>query len=134
MAQHKHEDQLQMLSQNEQQSDENLQHTKILHLKSKRHVQTAKMVAVIIICFVAHVGPLTIYMGLVALGAFVSGGISGFHGAGKDLFYTIGMILAMANSAVNPLIYYLKHPEFREKLKKIVSHKKFLNEGGQAGD
>ena len=72
-------------------------------------------------------------MGLVAVGAFVPGGISGFQGTSKELFYAFALILAMANSAINPIIYYLKHPGFREKLKKMFSSKRKITPASLSG-
>ena len=92
---------------------------RIKERQTKRHIQAAKMASMIISCFVACLSPLTVYTGFVAVEAFLSAGIPEFNGAVKGLSYTVAMILAMARSAINPVIYYLEHPKFREQLQKI---------------
>ena len=107
------------LSQEVHQSKQYQRQNKMQHWQSKRHVQAAKMALTIIVCFLICVSPLAIYMGLVATEAFVPDGISGFQGATKEIFYTFSVTIGMANSGFNPLIYYLKVPQFRQAFRKM---------------
>ena len=53
-------------------------------------------------------------MGLVATDAFVPGGMPTFQEAGKEASYAFVMTLTMVNWGINPIIYSLKHPGFKE--------------------
>ncbi len=88
-----------------------------------RHVKVAKAIALIIICFCFLFTPIAIFMGLVSVSALPSVQYKGFSGQLREIFYAIGMSAAMANSALNPAIYYLRMPEIRESLTQFLNLK-----------
>ena len=53
--------------------------------------------------------------------------IIGIHGI-PDWLYNIARLLQLANSSINPIVYYARMPEFRKQLRKMIlrnkSHKK----------
>ena len=119
MAQYKQEYQMQARQLNAHQSEENQSQTESQLRMSKRRIQAANMVIIVIICYAVCFIPGALHMGLVAIDAFVPGGIPTFQGTVKEASYAVVMTLTMVNSGINPVIYSLKHPGFREKLRKM---------------
>ena len=62
-------------------------------------------------------------MGFVAIDAFVPGLKPTFQGAVEEASYAVVMILTMVNSGVNLVIYSLRHPQFKEKFRKMFRGK-----------
>ena len=81
-------------------------------------VRAAKAVAIVIICFVITIIPISIYHCTVAVKSLLPNGIPGFREEPKEICYAVGTALTLANSGINPLIYYLRHPKFKESLVK----------------
>ena len=84
----------------------------------KNDIRAAKVVTIIIICFVITIIPGAIYFCIVAVKAFLPDGIPGFNKESEEIYYTVILALAMANSGINPLIYYLRNPKFKKSLVK----------------
>ena len=91
-------------------------HSHAQHHRIKNDLRAAKAVATIIICFAVAIIPISIYHCTVAINTFLPQGIPGFKETSREISYTVGMTLAMANSGINPFIYYLRNPKFKEGL------------------
>ena len=81
---------------------------------ARTHIRAAKVVALIILCFGIAVGPMAFYQAMNMVNAFLSNGIPGFKGETKEVIFAIAMTIIMVNSVINPVIYYLRIPEFKE--------------------
>ena len=81
-------------------------------------IRAAKIIMIIIVCFVVTIIPSATYLCIVGITGFLTNGIPGFKEASMEVYYTAVMTLAMANSGINPLIYYLRNPKFKESLRK----------------
>ena len=89
--------------------------------KSRYHIQAAKTVAMLLICFLITTTPICIFNGIAALMPYLKRQLSSFTGDQKEVFYIIAVTCAMCNSAINPLIYYAKIPEFESQMKKLIN-------------
>ena len=87
----------------------------------KHLIRAGKAVSLIIICFFVGTTPISIHLGISSLQMFLSSHryIAGFYGRNKQISYAFSMSFAMANSAINPIIYYARHPGFKESLAKL---------------
>ena len=90
--------------------------------RAKYDVQAAKAVVTLIICFAITIMPISVYHCTVAVKNFLRKGIPGFKETSREIWYAVGMALAMANSGINPLIYYLRNPKFKKSLIKVIQN------------
>ena len=81
------------------------------------HIKTAKAVIVIIAILFVTFAPILIYFVIGAFSSLLERSIL-MSVASREVGYACCMTVAMANSAVNPVIYCLRIPEFRASLKK----------------
>ena len=81
-------------------------------------IRAAKVVMLIIVCFIITISPSATYFCVDAIKRFLPNGIPGLKETPGEFYYTIILALAMANSGINPLIYYLRNPRFKESLVK----------------
>ena len=88
--------------------------------RSNYHTQAAKTVSILLICFLITTTPICIFNGIFALKPYLSKQLSGFTHYPQDVFYLIAVTCAVMNSAVNPIIYYAKIPEFRNQLRRML--------------
>ena len=86
--------------------------------RMNNNIRAAKAIATIIVCFVVTIIPSATYFCVVTIRGFTSNGIPGLNETSIDVYYTVVKTLAMANSGINPLIYYLRHPKFKKSLVK----------------
>ena len=84
------------------------------------HVQAARVVTIIILCFFIATTPISISMGMSGLQLILSKAITGFSGRNGEIFYAFAMTSAMVNSAINPIIYYARNPGFKESLHELL--------------
>ena len=84
------------------------------------HLQAAKAVANLLICFFITTTPICCFNAVAALAPYLKRQLLGFTAYQQDLFYIIAVTCAMGNSAINPLIYFAKIPEFRNQMRKMI--------------
>eukprot|EP00794_Sanderia_malayensis_P008442 gene8442-9343_t len=87
--------------------------------ETRSHIRVAKAIAIIIIIFGLLFTPIAVFMSIVSFSALPFIDYKGFHGNVKEVCYAVAMTTAMANSAINPAVYYFRIPEFKEKLKML---------------
>ena len=85
-------------------------------LGERKHVALGKSAAVLIICFLLCNSPVSIWIILFLLNAKYDF----LDIKTTQVFYIISTWAAQFNSCVNPLIYFLKNPEFRRCLKSLL--------------
>ena len=90
---------------------------------TRTDIRAAKASVLLIMCFCLTMFPLSIYHCMVAVKALVPHSIPGFKELTRDTFYTVGVTIAMAGSAINPLIYYFRSPTFKENLLQMLNAK-----------
>ena len=83
------------------------------------HIQAAKTVAIVLVCFFITTAPICIFNAIAALTPYLKEHLSYFTRHRRDIFYLIAVTCGLANSAINPLIYYAKIPEFRNQMRKM---------------
>ena len=86
------------------------------------HIRAAKAIATVILCLLATLSPIFIYHGVTALSA-VSPGLVKISDDTKEICYAVLMTIGLANSGINPVIYYFRIPEFRASMKGLISPK-----------
>ena len=90
----------------------------------KTQERAAKAIRLIFVCFALFIVPIAMYHGI-AIVSKISGGSRTSSGAEKNswmiIFYAVAMTISMANSAINPIIYYCRIPEFRDTVKKVLN-------------
>ena len=91
---------------------------RIQQRRIRNDIRATKVIMAIIVCFVVTIIPSAIYYCIVAITGFLPNGIPGFKEASTEVYYTVVVTLAMANSGINPLIYYLRNPKFKESLRR----------------
>ena len=79
----------------------------------KKEIRAAKVITMVIMCFFVNLIPISIYHCTAAVKAFIPGNAPEFKESARDIFYTVTMTLAIANSGINPLIYYLRNQRFK---------------------
>ncbi len=82
----------------------------------KSHIKMARAILVIIACLLATMGPVSTYHGITAVDDLISGTVLVGQPT-REVCYAVLMTIALANSAINPAIYYLKIPQFRNIFK-----------------
>eukprot|EP00794_Sanderia_malayensis_P018403 gene18403-20258_t len=87
--------------------------------ETRSHIRVAKAIAIIIIIFGLLFTPIAVFMSIVSFSALPFIDYKGFHGNVKEVCYAVAMTTAMANSAINPAVYYFRIPEFKERLKML---------------
>eukprot|EP00794_Sanderia_malayensis_P014701 gene14701-16227_t len=87
--------------------------------ETRSHIRVAKAIAIIIIIFGLLFTPVAVFLSIVSVSALPFIDYKGFHGNVKEVCYAVAMTTAMANSAINPAVYYFRIPEFKEGLKML---------------
>eukprot|EP00112_Aurelia_sp_Birch-Aquarium-sp1_P011946 Seg2508.3 transcript_id=Seg2508.3/GoldUCD/mRNA.D3Y31 product=Melanopsin protein_id=Seg2508.3/GoldUCD/D3Y31 len=85
----------------------------------KNHIRAAKAIVLVIVFLLITFAPLAIYFAVVAISSLLKKSIF-MSATSREIGYACCMTVAMANSAVNPVIYYLRIPEFRASLKRYA--------------
>ena len=80
----------------------------------KAHIKAAKAIILIISFFVGTFAPLAVFHLATGFSSLASYPISN---NAREVGYAVLMTIGMANSGINPLIYYLRIPEFRSRLR-----------------
>ena len=87
--------------------------------------RAAKAIRLIFVCFALFIVPISMYHGI-AIVSKISGGTRSSSDAEKKrrmiTFYAVAMTISMANSAINPIIYYCRIPEFRDTVRKVLNN------------
>ena len=84
------------------------------------HIRVAKAIVIIILCLLATIVPISVYFGVTALNA-VSPGLVKISDDTKEICYAVLMTIGLANSGINPVIYYFRIPEFRASMKRVYA-------------
>lgn len=84
------------------------------------HIRVAKAVILVILCLLVTIMPVSIYHGVTALNGFSTGMIN-ISDDTKEICYAVLMTIGLANSGINPIIYYFRIPEFRKSMKCFVA-------------
>ena len=92
-------------------------------------IRAAKIIATIIVCYVITFFPSSTYFCVLAINAFLPDGIPGLKETSTEVYYAVVLTLAMANSGMNPFIYYFRNPKFKKSLAK--SWRRFCSYGRQ---
>ena len=79
-------------------------------------IRVAKAVILVILCLLVTIMPVSIYHGVTALNGFSTGMIT-ISDDTKEICYAVLMTIGLANSGINPIIYYFRIPEFRKSMK-----------------
>ena len=85
----------------------------------KSHITAAKALALIIMVLLVAMAPPMIYFAVAAISSLLKRSIS-MSATSREIVYACCMTVAMANSAVNPVIYCLRIPEFRVNFKRYA--------------
>ena len=85
----------------------------------KNHIRAAKAIVLVIVFLLVTFAPLAIYFAVVAISSLLKKSIF-MSATSREIGYACCMTVAMANSAVNPVIYYLRIPEFRANFKRYA--------------
>jgi len=80
------------------------------------HVRVAKAVILVILCLLVTIMPVCVYHGVTALNG-LSPGLINISDNTKEICYAVLMTIGLANSGINPVIYYYRIPEFRKSMK-----------------
>ena len=86
-------------------------------------IRAAKIIVTIIVCYLITFIPSCTYFCVVAIKAFLPNSIPGLEETSTEFYYAVVLALAMANSGINPFIYYFRNPKFKESL--VESWRKF---------
>ena len=89
----------------------------------RQQIKAAKAIAVIIVCFFLATVPISVYNSLVAIEGFLLKTVSGFEGDTREIIYAVAVTFAMANSAINPIIYYVKIPDYKKNVLRLFRDK-----------
>ena len=100
----------------------------------RHHIHAAKTVAVLVAFFFFVTAPISLYNTLVGIQVIFSTRISGFTGKQREIFYTVAVTCAMANSGINPIIYYARIPEFRKQINKLFRRNRVAPLGFESAD
>eukprot|EP00794_Sanderia_malayensis_P008631 gene8631-9563_t len=85
----------------------------------RAHIRAAKMIIVVVLCLLVTIGPISIYHGITAINGLSSNAVA-ISRHTDEICYAVLMTIGLLNSAINPLIYYFRIPEFRSTLKKLA--------------
>ena len=95
--------------------------------RMNNEIRVTKVVAVIIVCFFITVFPVAVHGCVFNVKAFLPNGIPSFKEMSINAYcHTAILTLTMANSGINPLIYYLRNPKFKEGLTKVAKRVRSL--------
>ena len=83
-------------------------------------IRVAKVITAIIICFVMTVIPILTFLCVFAVNTFLKNGIPSLNDASAAVYYYTVATVSMANSGINPLIYYFRNPKFKESMVGIL--------------
>ena len=81
---------------------------------SAGRLRVAKAIAFVILCFVMSNAPLVAYLAIVAVGTISGKDIINIEQL--DILYCTIITVSLANSTINPVIYYFRIPGFKEAL------------------
>ena len=84
------------------------------------HIRVAKAVILVILCLLVTILPVCIYLGITALSG-LSPGMINISDDTKEICYAVLMTIGLANSGINPVIYYFRIPEFRKSMKSLAA-------------
>ena len=84
------------------------------------HIRVAKAVTLVILCLLLTIMPVCIFLGITALNG-LSNGLINISDTTKEICYAVLMTIGLANSGINPVIYYFRIPEFRKSMKSLVA-------------
>lgn len=86
------------------------------------HERAAKAIAIIVAFFALSVAPISCYHGMSAIKKQKpsKNEVNNLY----VIFYSVAMTISMANSIINPFIYYYRVPGFSETAKKVVQFSK----------
>jgi len=93
--------------------------TKCLRATTK-HIRVAKAVILVILCLLVTFMPICIYLGVTALNG-LSPGMINISDDTKENCYAVLITIGLANSGINPVIYYFRMPEFRKSMKSLAA-------------
>ena len=93
--------------------------SKLKTREMKSHIKAARAIIFIIATLFLTFAPVLVFFAMAALGRLLK--LSVFTSAtSRDIGYACSMTIAMANSAMNPVIYCLRIPEIRTSFKRYV--------------
>ena len=90
--------------------------SKKLDQREKKYVALAKVVVILILCFLLLNSPVSIWTIL----SLINVKHDFFNENFMDICYITASLAAQFNSCVNPLIYFFKNPEFRRRAKSFL--------------
>ena len=100
-------------------SDDENSKQKTSSREMKSHIKAARAIMFIIGALFVTFAPILTYFAIAAISSLLK--LSIFTSTtSRDIGYACSMTIAMANSAMNPVIYYLRIPEFRVSFKRYV--------------
>ena len=88
------------------------------------HLRSARAVAVLILCFGFTTIPIALYFGVAVLQVSFPKQFAGMSSQLDSVLYLVTVTLAVANSMLNPIIYYQKIPEIKEGIQNIVHRRR----------
>ena len=87
--------------------------------------KAAKAIRLIFLCFGLFIIPITAYHGIAIVSKMSAGRSQHSESAEKRrwmiIVYAVAMTISMGNSAINPVIYYFRIPEFKDTAKKVIN-------------
>ena len=91
---------------------------KRLDKSTSDHIRVAKAIVLIILCLLVTIMPVCIYHGVTSVNG-LSPGLIHISDNTKEICYAVLMTIGLANSGINPVIYYFRIPEFRSSMKRL---------------
>ena len=87
--------------------------------------RAVKTITILLGCFCIFVAPVAVFMGFSAIKSMIQKPEvkkQAQEMSGTDVAYSVLLMVVMANSALNPVIYCFKIPEFRQAAKRLFRH------------
>ena len=84
-----------------------------------KQIALAKAVAILIVCYGVCIAPITSWI-------IVDRFNVEYHfmnEKGHQVWYLVSMLMSQCNSFINPVIYFLKNPEFQRRVKTLFTRK-----------
>ena len=97
-----------------------MSHSNSNEREMKSHIKAAKALVLIIVISLVTTAPLATYFAVVAISNLLKKSIF-MSATPREIGYVCCMTVLMANSAVHPVIYCLRIPEFKASLKRYAS-------------
>ena len=85
---------------------------------SRGRIKAARAIMVVLLCFVLSNAPLTCYLAIAAGGSMAGRPLLGSQAI--DVIYVATITTTLMNSIINPVIYYLRIPDFKHSLLRLV--------------